>query len=64
MTTSIDPYGTTRFAPPQVTTLLHELESLRGEASDPAVSMTIGRFLTIVRAAEGASGTWLEFLGD
>jgi hypothetical protein len=60
----IDPYGTTRFSPPQVTALLHELESLRNQAADPAVSTTLGHYLSVIRAAEGATGTWLEFDGD
>lgn len=64
MMKKIDPYGTTRFAPPQVTALLRELESLRNQTADPAVSTTLGQYLSIVRAAEGAPGTWLEFDGD
>ena len=64
LTKSIDPYGVTRFAPPQLTTLLRELESLRDQVSNPEVSITLGHYLSIVRAAEGAPGTWIEFEGD
>lgn len=64
MIRTIDPYGTSRFAPPQVTTLLRELEAIRSHTTDPAVSITLGRYLSIVRAAEGSPGTWLEFIGD
>lgn len=61
---TIDPFGTTLFVPPQLTNLLRELEMLRNQATDVAVSLTLGRFLSIIRAAEGASGTWLKFSGD
>ena len=64
MLKNIDPYGTTRFTPPQVTRLLRELESLRARTTDPAISITLGRFLSVIRAAEGTAKTWLEFAGD
>ena len=60
---SIDPFGTTRFAPPQITRLLREFEVVRAKVPVEK-AITIGRFLTVLRAAEDAAGTWLEFVGD
>jgi len=61
---TVDPYGTTTFAPPQIATLLKELQSIREKSGSVEERIALGPFLAILRAAEGAAGELVEFEGD
>jgi hypothetical protein len=61
---SIDPYSDTRFSTCQATRLLREFESWRGATENTDCRIVLGRVMSVLRAAEGASGEWLEFRGD
>jgi hypothetical protein len=61
---TIDPYGDTRFLSEQASRLVGELEALRRDVTRPGIRIAIGRLISIARAADGAVGEWLEFIGD
>lgn len=64
LVSTIDPYGNTRFSSGQAPQLLSEFEMLRQQSTQPEERIGLGRVLSIVRAAEGASDEWLVFVGD
>ncbi|MBV9071275.1 MAG: hypothetical protein JO231_21350 [Acidobacteria bacterium] len=61
---TIDPYGNTRFMSAQAGQLLRELHVIRQDSASPDLRVSIGRLISIIRAAEGAADEWLEFVGD
>lgn len=61
---TIDPYGDTRFASGQSSRLLREFELVRQQSSDPEERIALGHVISILRAADGATDEWLDFLGD
>ena len=64
LVSTIDPNGDTRFMTGQAPQLLRELEQIRQDTPDPDRRISIGRVISILRAVEGTSDEWLEFLGD
>jgi hypothetical protein len=62
--TTIDPYGDTRFMTGQAPRLLREFQLIRDETANAEQRIAIGRIISILRASEGASDEWLEFIGD
>jgi hypothetical protein len=64
LVSAIDPYGDTRFVTGQAPQLLREFELIRRDTPDADRRISIGRVISILRAAEGTSDEWLEFSGD
>jgi hypothetical protein len=62
--TTIDPYGDTRFSSGQAPQLLREFNSLRNQSMDADERIALGRVVSILRAAEGTTDDWLQFVGD
>ena len=64
LASTIDPYRDTRFVSGQAAQLLREFEMLRQQSASPEERIGLGRVISILRAAEGATDEWLEFVGD
>lgn len=64
LVSTIDPYRDTRFTSGQARQLLREFELLRQQSPNPEQRIGLGRIISILRAADGSTGEWLEFVGD